>query len=77
MSGTGTVTVLRDMFNDEVLADGYKHQVLLRNGQYLVIRKGQRWPDPGGDHGSTITSRERALKHFEFLESPFFTEGGR
>lgn len=76
MSGAGSVTVLRDMYEDVVIADGYKHKVVQRGGQYMVLRKGQRWPDPGGDHGSTQGSKERALKHYEYLEAPFFQEGG-
>jgi hypothetical protein len=71
MSG---VTLLQSMYEDEVVADGYKHKVVCRSGQYMVLRKGQRWPDLGGDHGSTSQSKDKALGHFNYLEAPFYKE---
>jgi hypothetical protein len=74
MSGSGAVTVSRGVYEDEVLVDGFKHTVVCRAGQYLVLRKGERWPDVGGDHGSTRDSRENAMSHFNYLEAPFYEE---
>lgn len=74
MSESGAVTVLRDVYEDQVITDGYKHRVVCRSGQYMVLRKGQRWPDLGGDHGSTQGSKERAINHFKYLEAPFYKE---
>jgi hypothetical protein len=68
------VTVLRTMYEDDVVVEGYKHKVVCRAGQFMVLRKGQRWPDLGGDHGSTHGSKERAVQHFNFLEAPFYKE---
>jgi hypothetical protein len=69
-----SVSVSRGDYDDEVLAEGYKHRAVVRSGQCLVLRNGQRWPDEGGDHGSTRDSRERALAHFRYLEAPYFEE---
>lgn len=74
MSGTGGVTLLQGMYEDEVIADGFKHKVVCRAGQYMVLRKTSRWPDLGGDYGSTQGSKERAINHFNHLEAPFFRE---
>jgi len=61
-------------YDDQVIADGIKHKVVVRGGQYLVLEKGKRHPDMFGDHGSTRFSRDRALHHFDQLEQSFLAE---
>lgn len=65
------VTVSRGDYDDVVLADGHRHRVVLRGGQFLVMAKGARQPVEYGDHGSTRDSRESALQHFQSLEYPY------
>jgi hypothetical protein len=61
-------------YDDMVVAEGVKHKVVQRNGQYLVLEHGKRQPELYGDHGSTRTSRHRALAHFQMLEQPYLEE---
>jgi len=67
-------TVSRGDFDDVVVEDGFKHRVVQRSGQFLVIEKGQRFPVQYGDYGSTRGSREDAIAHFRSLERPYYEE---
>jgi len=58
-------------YDDVVIAEGFKHKVVQRQGQYLVLENGKRTPQMYGDHGSTRSSRDRALAHFQLLEQPY------
>lgn len=69
-----SVTVSRGDFDDIVVEDGFRHKVVQRAGQFLVMEKGRRWPVEYGDHGSTRSSREEALSHFRSLEAPYYQE---
>jgi hypothetical protein len=68
------ITMSRGDFDDVVVEDGYKHKVVQRAGQFLVMEKGRRWPVLYGDHGSTRDSRDQALAHFRSLERPYYVE---
>jgi hypothetical protein len=70
-----SVTVSRTAdYDDEVIADGFKHKLVVRAGQVLIFEKGSRFPVQYGDYGSTRGSREDALAHFRALERPYFEE---
>jgi hypothetical protein len=68
------ITMSRGDFDDVVVEDGYKHKVVQRAGQFLVMAKGQRFPVEYGDYGSTRGSREEAIAHFRSLEAPYYQE---
>lgn len=61
-------------YDDAVVIEGIKHRVVQRNGQYLVLENGKRTPSLYCDHGSTRSSRDQALAHFELLEKPYVEE---